>query len=417
MVEVLGDPLPPADPIRLSPARVNRLLGTTLAPGEIAALLARVEVAAEATGDGALSCRPPRYRPDLRIAEDLVEEVARIHGYDAIPSTLPVGVLAGVTLPPRRETREAVRSALVGAGFTEVMTFPFVGGGDAEALRLPQHDPRRRAVRLLNPIQSEKPWLRTQLVSSLLRTARANRTRQVDEIRAFELARVFRAGAPGALPDEPIEAVALLARGVEKSLWGEPRPPVFFEAKGAAERLLAELGVRARFQGGEVEPFLHPGAAGEFRLGKQRVLALGELHPECARDFELEGPLALLIADVDALDRAGRATPRYREVSRFPAVQRDLALLLSRDVAAGEVAEAIRDAGGDSLQRVRIFDRFAGKGVPEGKVSVAYRLVFQRTDRTLTEPEVSQATERVLATLTRRFGAELREAQQKGGGS
>jgi phenylalanyl-tRNA synthetase beta chain len=417
VVEVLGDPLPPADPIRLSPARVNRLLGTTLAPGEIAALLARVEVAAEATGDGALSCRPPRYRPDLRIAEDLVEEVARIHGYDAIPSTLPVGVLAGVTLPPRRETREAVRSALVGAGFTEVMTFPFVGGGDAEALRLPQHDPRRRAVRLLNPIQSEKPWLRTQLVSSLLRTARANRTRQVDEIRAFELARVFRAGAPGALPDEPIEAVALLARGVEKSLWGEPRPPVFFEAKGAAERLLAELGVRARFQGGEVEPFLHPGAAGEFRLGKQRVLALGELHPECARDFELEGPLALLIADVDALDRAGRATPRYREVSRFPAVQRDLALLLSRDVAAGEVAEAIRDAGGDSLQRVRIFDRFAGKGVPEGKVSVAYRLVFQRTDRTLTEPEVSQATERVLATLTRRFGAELREAQQKGGGS
>ena len=417
VVEALGDPVPPADPIRLAPARVNRLLGTSLAPGEVQALLARVEVEAEAASDGALVCRPPRYRPDLRIPADLVEEVARIHGYDAIPSTLPGGALAGVSLPPRRETREAVRSALVGAGFTEVMTFPFVGAGDAEALRLAESDPRRRAVRLVNPIQSERPWLRTQLVSSLLRTAHANRARQQDEVRAFEVARVFRAGAPGALPEEPIEAVALLARGAEKSLWGEPRPPVFFEVKGAAERLLAELGVRASFRGGEVEPFLHPGASGEFRLGKSRVLALGELHPECAREFELEGPVALLVADVDALDRAGRAASRYREVSRFPAVQRDVAVLLARDVAAGEVAEALREAGGESLQSVRVFDRFAGKGVPEGKVSVAFRLVFQRTDRTLTEPEVSEAMERVLSMLARRFDAELRDAQQKGGGS
>jgi phenylalanyl-tRNA synthetase beta chain len=417
VIEALGEPVPPADPIPLAPARANRLLGTSLAPGEVQALLARVEVKAEPAGDGTLVCRPPRYRPDLRIPADLVEEVARIHGYDAIPSTLPGGAREGVSLPPRRETREAVRSALVGAGFTEVMTFPFVGGGDAKALRLAESDPRRRAVRLVNPIQSEKPWLRTQLASSLLRTARANRARQQDEVRAFELARVFRAGAPGALPDEPIEAVALLARGAEKSLWGGERPPVFFEAKGAAERLLAELGVRASFRGGEVEPFLHPGASGEFRLGKVRVLAIGELHPECAREFELEGPVALLIADVDALDRAGRAAARYREVSRFPAVQRDLSVLLARDVAAGEVAEAVREAGGESITSVRVFDRFAGKGVPEGKVSVAYRLVFQRTDRTLTEPEVSEAMERVLSMLARRFDAELRDAQQKGGGS
>jgi phenylalanyl-tRNA synthetase beta chain len=417
VVEALGDPVPPADPIPLAPARVNRLLGTSLGADEVKALLGRVEVEALPLDGDTLLCRPPRFRPDLRIAADLVEEVARIHGYDRIPSTLPGGALAGVTLPPRRETREGVRSALVAAGFTEVMTFPFVGAGDADTLRLPAGDPRRNAVRLVNPIQSDKPWLRTQLVASVLRTARANRARQVGEIRAFELARVFRAQAKGALPDEPMEAVAILARGEEKSLWCEPRPPVFFEAKGAAERLLGELGVRASFRGGDVEPFLHPGAAGEFRLGKSRVLAVGELHPECAREFELEGPVALLVADVDALDRAGRAAPRYREVSRFPAVQRDLAVLLRRDVAAGEVADAVREAGGESLMSVRVFDRFAGKGVPEGKMSVAYRLVFQRTDRTLTEPEVSEAMERVLAMLARRFDAELRDAQPKGGRS
>jgi phenylalanyl-tRNA synthetase beta chain len=321
---------------------------------------------------------------------------------------LPGGAIEGVSIPPRRETREAVRSALVAAGFTEVMTYPFASSGDADALRLAADDPRRRAVRVVNPIQADRPWLRTQLVASVLRTAHANRARQVEEIRAFELARVFHAGAPGALPDEPIEAVALLARGATKTLWGGEPAPVFFEMKGAAERLLAELGVRASFRSGDVEPFLHPGAAGEFRLGKQRVVTVGELHPECAREFELDGPVALLIADVDALDRAGRAAARYREVSRFPSVSRDLAVLLARDVEAGAVADALREAGGEALQSVRVFDRFAGRGVPDGKVSVAFRLVFQRLDRTLTEPEVSEAMERVMAALTRRFGAELR---------
>jgi len=428
-----GDPVPLAEPIQFAPERVNRLLGTALAAGEVAALLARVEVSATPAADGTLVCRPPRYRPDLRIEADLVEEVARIHGYDRIPSTLPAAVLSGVSLPPGREIREAVRSALASAGFSELMTLPFVGSEDADDLRLAQADPRRRAVRLVNPIQAERPWLRTQLVASLLRSARANRARQGDALRAFELARVFLAaepgapgggppggtpgGPPGGPPHEFVEAVALIGRGSAKQLWGGEPPPVFFEAKGAAERVLAEIGVRASFRGGDVEPFLHPGAAGEFRVGKSRVASVGELHPECALRFELEGPLALVTLDVDALDRAGRAAVRFREVSRFPAVERDLALLLAHDTAAGELADAIREAGGESLLSVRVFDRFAGRGVPEGKVSVAYRLVFQRLDRTLTEPEVSQALERVLALLARRFGAELREAQQKGGGS
>jgi phenylalanyl-tRNA synthetase beta chain len=417
-VEASGDPVPPAEPIALAPARVNRLLGTSLAPGEIQALLERVEVACDAPPGGALRCRPPRHRPDLRIAADLVEEVARIHGYDRIPSTLPGGAIEGVSFPPRRATREAVRSALVAAGLSELMTLPFVGSDDVEALRLAEGDPRRRSVRVVNPMQAERPWLRTQLVSSLLRAAQLNRARQVGELRCFELARVFRAGEPGALPDEPIEAVALLAPGEAATLWAKQRPPVFFEAKGVAERLLGELGVAARFAGGEVEPFLHPGAAGEFRVGRRRAVTVGELHPELRARFELDGPIALVSVDVDALDGAEREPARVKEPSRFPSVERDLAVLLAAEVAAGEVAEALREAGGASLQSVAIFDRFAGPGVPQGKVSVAFRLRFQRPDRTLTEAEVSEATERAIAMLARRFGGELRErAATKGEGS
>jgi phenylalanyl-tRNA synthetase beta chain len=417
-VEASGDPVPLADPITLVPARVNRLLGTDLTADEIDTLLARVDVVCEDTAGTALDCIPPRHRPDLRIAADLVEEVARIHGYDRIPSTLPAGTLEGVAIPPRRATREAVRSALVGAGLLELMTLPFVGADDVEALRLPEGDPRRRSVRVVNPMQAERPWLRTQLVSSLLRAAQTNRARQVGELRCFELARVFRAGEPGALPDEPIEAVALLAPGEARSLWAKQPPPVFFEAKGVAERLLAELGVAARFRGGDVEPFLHPGAAGEFRVGRRRGVTVGELHPELRARVELEGPIALVIVDVDALDAAERQAAQVREPSRFPSVERDLAVLLAADVAAGEVAEAMRETGGASLESVAIFDRFAGPGVPEGKVSVAFRLLFQRADRTLTEAEVGEATERVIAMLARRFAGELRErAGKKGEGS
>jgi phenylalanyl-tRNA synthetase beta chain len=167
-----------------------------------------------------------------------------------------------------------------------------------------------------------------------------------------------------------------------------------------------------------VEPFLHPGAAGEFRVGRRRAVTVGELHPELRARFELDGPIALVSVDVDALEAAGREPPRVKEPSRFPSVERDLAVLLTADVAAGEVADALREAGGASLQSVAIFDRFAGPGVPEGRVSVAFRLRFQRADRTLTEAEVGEATERVIAMLARRFGGELRErAAKKGEGS
>ncbi len=414
-VEALGLPVPPAEPIALDPARVNRLLGTALAPEAIRALLERVEVRAEPQRDGSLRCTPPRFRPDLRIAADLVEEVARIHGYDRIPATLPAMAADGITLPPRRETREAVRSALVNAGLYEIMTLPFVGDDDADRLGLAADDPRRRRVRVVNPIQAERPWLRTELVASLLRAARGNRARQLEALRCFEVARVFRAGAAGALPEEPIEAVGLLAPGAAPSLWAKQRPPVFFEAKGVAERVLGELGVSARFRGGAAEPFLHPGAAGEYRVGRQRVLTVGELHPEVQTGFELEGPLALLLVDVDALDAVGRTPPQLREPSRFPKLERDLSVLLASDAAAGEVAAAIREAGGAALREVDIFDRFAGPGVPEGRVSVAFRLVFQRPDRTLQEQEVAEALERVMTMLARRYGGELRERTAKEG--
>jgi phenylalanyl-tRNA synthetase beta chain len=370
------------------------------------ALLARVDVAAEPTG-ALLRCKPPRYRGDLAIREDLIEEIARIHGYDAIPATLPPAALSGVTLPPRRETLDAVRASLVGSGLAELMTFTCVDPREHDALRLPEGDARRRFVRVVNPIHASDDSLRTQLAGTVLRAARNNLARQTTALRLFEIGRVFRANGEGELPQEPLEAVALLS-AAEPSVWDRAETPVFFAAKGVAERLLADLGVAAEFTGGECEPFLHPAASGTFAVGGRPLLRVGELHPACASAYEIGVPAALVVVDVDALDALEKPVARYREVSRHPRIVRDLAVALPREVAAGRVLDAIRRLAGSSLTSVGVFDRYEGKGVPEGRVSLAFRLVFQRTDRTLTEQEVAKSVERVVAALKQDFAGELR---------
>ena len=406
VVEATGEPAPRTAEILLDPARANRLLGTQLTATEMIALLARVDVAAAPAG-ALLRCQPPRFRADLSIPEDLIEEIARVHGYDAIPATLPAAALAGITLPPRRATLDAVRTSLVGAGLTELMTFVCVDAAEHDALRLAPGDARRASVRVTNPIHASQATLRTQLIGTVLRAARGNLARQTSALRIFELGRVFLRQAPGELPNEPLQAVVLITAS-EPGVWNPATTPVFFHAKGVAERLLADLGKPAMFVAGECEPFLHPAASGTFTVAGRAVIAVGELHPDCAAAFEIDVPTALAVIDVDALDALATPSARYREVSRHPRVVRDLALLVARDVPAGALIEAIRKQAGGLLTSATLFDRYEGKGVPEGKLSLAFRLVFQHKDRTLTEQEVVKATERVVALLSHDFGAELR---------
>ncbi len=404
-VEALGETPARTAEIVLDPARANRLLGTALSGAEMVALLGRVDVEASEQADGSLRCTPPSYRNDLHLPVDLVEEVARIYGYGEIDEAMPEGTLGGISEPPDRSLREAVRDALVGAGLVEVMTFPASPPDDADALRLPEDDPRRPTLQLVNPITSNEPTLRATVVPGLLRLVRGNLARQVDRFTLFELSRVFRPGE--GLPAEPLEAAAAVVDAGEVDLWGAGAP-VFFQAKGMGERLFAQLEVEARFEPGGSEPFLHPGACGTFRVGSQDVASVGEIHPEVAARFDIETPTALLVVDVAGLLAVPRRRPHLEEVSRHPHVRRDLAVLLDRGVAAGEVLEAIRKRGGGSLRSARVFDRYEGKGVPEGKVSLAFRLVFQRADRTLLDSEVSKAVDRVVHLLEERFGGELR---------
>jgi phenylalanyl-tRNA synthetase beta chain len=408
-IEVRGAAPPGTGTIRLDPARVNRLLGTALTPAEVAACLARIDVPAAPEADGGLRCTIPSHRNDLHIPEDLIEEVARVHGYDRIAPPLPEGPLVAVQAPPDRALMERARDALRASGLTEIMTLGILRAEAFDRLALPEGDPRRRTVRVLNPILEGEVHLRTTLLPCLLEAARWNRARQVETVRLFEISRVFRPRDGVELPEEPVQIAALLIEGETPRFWeARSETPLFFRAKGVAEALLADLGYEASFSAGSAEPYLHPGAASTITVAGRVTGAVGELHPEVVARFELGVPCAVLEVDLRTLLELPPREIRFREVSRQPSVRRDLAVVLPEDVAAGEVQEAIRKTAGPELVSAEVFDRYQGPGVAEGRVSLAFRLRFQRPDRTLTDAEVARATERVVQMLAHRFGGELR---------
>jgi phenylalanyl-tRNA synthetase beta chain len=408
-IEVRGTPPTPPAEVRLEVARANRLLGTALEPGAMRGYLERAGIRCREEPPGTLVGAIPSHRNDLQLPEDLVEEVARLHGYDRIPATDPVAVLVPTRVPPSWEIGERVRDALAAAGLCETVSFPFLAPAELAKLRLEPEDPRGRPLRIQNPIREEEPCLRTSLVPSLLALVRQNLARQAERVRLFEVSRVFLPGPPGELPAEPLHAAGVVIAPATSRLWeASPRPPLFFELKGVAEILFRALGYDLETTPAQTPPYLHPGAAVELRAGGRVIGALGELHPEVAAGFEIDVACALFELDLGALLEVPLPQPEYREVSRFPLVRRDLAFVVESERPAGQLLAAVRASAGPSLVSAEIFDRYQGRGVPEGRISLAFRLVFQRLDRTLTDDEVNAATDRVVRVLERRFDGKLR---------
>ncbi|MGH0028570.1 MAG: phenylalanine--tRNA ligase subunit beta [Myxococcota bacterium] len=417
-VEARGDDPGHTGSVALPVAKANRLLGTDLSADQVAGLLERVGVSTTRQGQGddaTLVGRIPSHRNDLTLPEDLIEEVARIHGYENIPTTLPVGPLMPAELPAGWVLADRAKTLLAAQGLIETMTFPFIGEDDLAGLRLEAGDPRATALRLRNPIQERDGLLRPLLLPSLLRVAHQNRSRQVDRVAIFEVCRVFipkgkaEGDPPVELADEPLSLGALLIRGQDKHLWSEASPPpLFHELRGVTERLLTGLGYMASLRSGGSATYLHPGAQAEIVVAGKPVGSVGELHPGVAATFEIDVSCAWLELNLGALAAAEKKDVQFREVSREPSIRRDVAALLERSQPAGEVLEAIRKACGNDLVSVELFDRYEGRGVPEGRVSLAFRLVFQRADRTLSDAEIGKSMDRVVRMLTNRFGAELR---------
>jgi phenylalanyl-tRNA synthetase beta chain len=400
----LREHLPQPRPILLRRARLARLLGLSIADADVERILRALglEVAADTQG---WQVTPPARRFDLAIEEDLVEEVARIHGYDAIPATLPGG---GTRVVEPSETRVAdaeVRRHLAARDYLEAIDFAFVDAGLLEKWGM-----SAGVVVLANPLSAELGAMRTSLLPGLVESLGGNTARQQPRVRLFELGKVFAAAADGAAPAETLRVAAVACGDASAEQWGVPaRAMDFHDLKGDLESLAALSGATIEFRP-STPAWGHPGRSADVwrRAGDDAVRLgwIGQLHPRLQRALGLDPEVHAFELDLAPL--LGRAVPRARPVSRYPSVRRDLAFVLPQSVAWAQVAASVKAAAGPSLLALRLFDRYQGKGVESGFKSLAMGLILQDESRTLTDHDVDAVVAAVTAALQRDHGAAIR---------
>jgi phenylalanyl-tRNA synthetase beta chain len=393
--------LPKRAPVRLRSARTVKVLGIPLSADQIGKLLAGLGTKVERQGDDFI-VTPPSHRFDMEIEEDLIEEIARLHGYDNIPAPPPTAQSAMLPLPEARRGPMAVRHLLAERGYFEVVTFSFV-----EAAWEADFAGNANPVTLANPIASQMGVMRTTLLGGLVAVLAANRKRQTERVRIFEIGRIFRrdgAGQPVAGFDQPLRIGGLWAGPVVPEQWGVPTRHVdFFDIKGDLEALFA--GQALAFEQ-LAHPALHPGRAAKVSLGGTPIGFVGELHPQWVQKYELGSPP--VVFEIDLAAWLAQPMPVYREVSRFPAVTRDLAMTVAKEQPFAPLLSAFRSVAPDIVQEIRLFDVYQGKGLPDGQKSVAFRIVMQDTERTLEDQDVEAVVAKLIGVAVEQFGGALR---------
>jgi phenylalanyl-tRNA synthetase beta chain len=394
--------LPKRRPVRMRTARAQKIIGIPLAEREIERVFRRLDLPFRRKA-GSFTVTPPSYRFDLAIEEDLIEEVARLHGFERIPALPPRVPATMAAAPEGRRSLHELRERLAGREYQEVITFSFVEP-QWEADLAGEANP----IRLLNPIASPQSVMRTTLFGGLLASASYNAARKLQRIRVFEVGRVFLRDA--SVRDGPLEVagvrqpmrIAAAACGPAcEEQWGVPGRPVdLFDLKADVGGLFAPL--VPRFEPG-AHPAFYPGRSARILLDGREVGWIGELHPRWQQKYEL--PQGLVCFEVDAAALQEVPVPEAKVPSRLPAVTRDIAVLVNANIAVQALLDAIVEEKPAIVQEVRLFDLYQDSNLPPGKKSLAFRVVMQHTERTLTDAEVDVALEALVALWARRFGA------------
>ena len=396
-----------AQHVRLRMSRVKRVLGIAPAPAQARKVLTGLGLAVKSRGAD-LEVTVPSFRRDLSMEDDLVEEIIRVWGYDRIPSTLPGGAISLVTHPTSLRQGQTVRRALVGAGLSEVVTYAFSDPARAELLRRPA-DPK--PVELMNPLAQDASLLRTHPLEGVLSAVSTNVRRQQADVRVFEVGKTYQWGNGDTGTREPRwVAIALSGARADGGWSGAPEPVDVYDAKGMAEHTLAALGARASSgDAGSLSGF-EPDCHGTLVTEQGAIVAeFGEVAAALRESFGIAAPVFAAVVSLDAIDAASAAALRYQALPRFPAVERDLAFVVGAEqsLTAAQIESALREAAGPLLRRLVLFDVFR---FPDGRSSLAWRLLFQAEDRTLTDAEVNAIQERVVRRITENFHITLRSS-------
>ncbi|MEN8113990.1 MAG: phenylalanine--tRNA ligase subunit beta [Actinomycetota bacterium] len=388
--------------ITLPADEVERVLGISIDPETTASLLTRFGFGV--TGDDPMSVTVPTRRPDVIRAADLIEEIARLYGYDNIPGRLRFG--DGQGLPMEQQRLRRLRSVLVGAGYHEILSFSFIGAADLDALMLSDDDPARTGIPVVNPLRDEEGVMRTTLIPGLLKAASANLAKRVDDVRLFDVGKVFLPGDVD-LPDQP-DRLGFVAAGTSGRRWDAAGAGYdVYDATGLWDVIAAVMEVDgAELRAVERPPF-HPGRAAEIVVDGEPIGVVGEVHPTVASGHGIEGRAIIGELQVAPLTTDRKAW-RFDAPSSYPPQVFDLAFEVDTSVAVGAMLDAIDTAGEGLVESRRVFDVYEGEPIPEGRKSVAVTLTIRATDRTLSDGDVAPIRRQIVDAVVQATGGSLR---------
>lgn len=400
--------VPTAIPFR--PLRANSLIGVDLSQQEMVDILSGLEFIVTESAGGTLNVLPPSYRMDIEREIDLVEEIARLNGFDKIVASMPIARTISDRPSLHQRLESELRNILVCDGMNEIINFSFTNPDAADKLLLTQDDPRRSVIKLANPLVEEQSVMRTTLLPGLLETVSRNISFRSLDLRLFEMRRVYMPQQNEEMPHEPIYVVGAFTGRREREGWGTAREAVdFYDAKGVVENLLNDLHIyNVRWVADSPEQFYHPGKSCSIMSGKERLGSIGEVHPTVQKNFGIEKPVYCFELNFEKLVTLHRSGISVVTPSRFPDSTRDIAMLASENVTAEMILEAVKGIKAQEVERAEIFDVYKGTGIPEGFRSIAARIRYRSYDRTLTDEEIGVIHSKIIDNLVNKAKVSIR---------
>ncbi|MFB3160769.1 phenylalanine--tRNA ligase subunit beta [Neobacillus sp. 179-J 1A1 HS] len=384
--------------------KINNVIGTNLTIADVEAIFERLQFTVSSEGE-TITITAPTRRGDIKIEEDLIEEVARLYGYDNIPKTLPIGSATPGKLSDYQEKRRIVRQYLEGAGLFQAVTYSLTSEEKAAQFALEKRD----FIRLAMPMSEDRSILRLSIMPQLLEVVKYNSARQNDSLAVYETGAVFLANGNEVLPEEQEHLAGAITGLWHSHSWqGEKKAVDFYVLKGILEGLFAKLGLteNVTYVQAKVDK-MHPGRTAEIHLNGERIGFVGQVHPTMQKELDLKDSYVFEFSLKAVLEEATAAL-RYEAIPRFPSITRDIALVVDKETVSGMLKDVIQQAGGKLLKEVSVFDLYEGERMEEGKKSIAYSLKYMDPERTLTDEEVTKVHTRVLEALKTQAGAVLR---------
>ncbi|MGN0170349.1 MAG: phenylalanine--tRNA ligase subunit beta [Lachnospiraceae bacterium] len=380
------------------PDKINRLLGTDISPEDMIHYFAMVDLGYDKETNEVIV---PSWRQDVHVMADLAEEVARFYGYDRIPITLPHGGTTTGGKSKKQLLEDKARTVAHYNGFSQAMVYSFESPKVFDKLLLPADAPERKAITIMNPLGEDFSIMRTSSLNGMLTALATNYNRRNKNVRLFELGNIY---LPKSLPLEELPDEDMI---LTLGMYGEGD---FYEMKGVVEEILSECGVRTRLSvvPDEKIPYMHPGRCAQVFAGDKKVAMLGEVHPIVCANYNIKEKVYIAIIGMPAIVELSNFDYKYEGVAKFPAVNRDLSMLVSKEVLAGEIEECIRKNGGAYLENVELFDVYDGNQIASGYKSLAYALTFRAKDKTLEESEITGAMNKIVSSLSD-MNVELRQ--------